>query len=730
MRCPLLLLIGIALWVGAKPAACETPPLSKEELRRFESFVLSEMEARRIPGMSVAFSNGDFEWAKGFGYADLENRVPAGTKSAYRLASVTKTMTAVAILSLAVEGKLDLDAEVQKYVEYFPNKAQPITIRQLLGHLGGISHYRNYAEEGHFKTHYDTRASLEVFMDWALVSPPGSKFNYTSYGYNLLGAVIEGASGKSFGETLAERIWDPLGMDDTRLDSPDDLIPHRVRGYRIFGGEVKNSEFVDISSRFAAGGTRSTVLDLIKYSRGLDRGEILSVEAQAEMYDPMQTSDGTSTGYGMGWGVGSHCGFWRVSHSGGQAETSTYLLRFPRENLAIAVASNLEGAPCSRIAFNLASRVLGVAPVETITQSPSDEVVLDAMRRTWSDGLSRVNRFGFQKNDDEAVTASFELLEDVLELSEAPEKLDGVRAKIRAGSQPSGGALWSVLGAHMARTIASSLGDDSDSSLDGLRSGGPLEFFRAYVDRVPSDSKLPKAHRLDPGFASRVQRWSDGWRKVWNEEARSIALGSASNLEKLAERLPILLADSPILPRFAAKISQHAMHLAQEGRGKKAIECLSAAAQAYGFDPALWIQLGHLWISEENYPSARTSFEKALALNSQPSSVQKALAFVETAEKRVALSSATASRLVGEYWFEAIGSSVRIAAEKDRLLAFPPDSPPVALVPLSTSRFVLWDPDDGESLQLEFEFGEESRVTSLRVSRSGRVMKGEPIRKP
>ena len=115
----------------------------------------------------------------------------------YRLASVTNPMTATAILQLVEQGKIDLDADVQKYVPYFPKKNYPVTVRNLLGHLGGISHYKDYSVEGHFKKAKNTKESLAVFMDWNLVAEPGTRFNYTSYEYNLLGAVIEGASGMS-----------------------------------------------------------------------------------------------------------------------------------------------------------------------------------------------------------------------------------------------------------------------------------------------------------------------------------------------------------------------------------------------------------------------------------------------------------------------------------------------------------------------------------------------------
>jgi CubicO group peptidase (beta-lactamase class C family) len=242
------------------------------KLRAFEQFAEEAMRAQKMPGLSVAVMHGDFRWSRGFGFADVENEVPARADSSYRMASVTKPMTAVAVLKLFEEGKIDLDAEVQTYVPYFPRKAHPVTVRQLLAHQGGISHYRDYDKEGRIREPKSTREALEIFANFDLVNEPGTAYRYTSYGYNLLGAVIEGASGKSYGEYMRETVWTPLGMTSTRLDDPRALIPHRVTGYVLEKGELRRSEYVDISSRFAAGGTRSTVGDMIRFIEGIANG--------------------------------------------------------------------------------------------------------------------------------------------------------------------------------------------------------------------------------------------------------------------------------------------------------------------------------------------------------------------------------------------------------------------------------------------------------------------------
>jgi CubicO group peptidase (beta-lactamase class C family) len=255
-----------------------------DKLRVFEDFVRQQMEKNKTPGMTIGFIKDEYIWVKGFGYADLENKIPAKAESVYRLPSVNKSMTAVAVLQLVEQGKINLDAEIQTYVSYFPKKKYPVTVRQLLYHLGGIPHYVNRETEQHIKEYKTTREAIAIFENFDLVAEPGTKFSYSSYGYNLLGAIIESASKQPYADYMRERIWQPLGMNATQMDDPLALIPNRVSGYQIINNELKNSEFINISSRFAAGGTRGTVVDLLKFMKGLNEGKILSSKCVVLMY--------------------------------------------------------------------------------------------------------------------------------------------------------------------------------------------------------------------------------------------------------------------------------------------------------------------------------------------------------------------------------------------------------------------------------------------------------------
>jgi CubicO group peptidase (beta-lactamase class C family) len=345
----------------SRPTVIEREPA---DLRAFEGFVRQQMAKNKVPGLTIGFIKGDSIWVKGFGYADVENRVPATAASVFRFASVQKSMTAAAILQLAERGKIDLDAEIQTYVPYFPKKKYPITVRELLYHLGGIPHYVDRDVEQHIKVHKSTRESIAIFEHFDLVAEPGTKFNYSSYGYNLLGAAIEGASGQPYADYMREHVWQPLGMHTTRMDDPLDIVPNRVRGYQLVDGALKNSEFIDVSSRFAAGGTCGTVVDLLLFMKGLNEGKLLSRQSVESMYAPTRTRDGTisgfpkTAGYAMGWNRVPQKSGLVVINDGGQQETRTFILNFPAKKFALAIAQNLEQDDDGALVFRLYELVL------------------------------------------------------------------------------------------------------------------------------------------------------------------------------------------------------------------------------------------------------------------------------------------------------------------------------------------------------------------------------------
>lgn len=527
------------------------------KIRAFEQFAAEAMKAQQMPGLSVAVSYGDFRWSRGFGYADVENEVPARADSSYRMASVTKPMTAVAVLKLAEEGKIDLDAEVQTYVPWFPRKAKPVTVRQLLAHQGGISHYRDYAKEGRIREPKNTREAIAVFEEFDLVNEPGTAFHYSSYGYNLLGAVIEAASGQSYADYMTAAVWKPLGMTSTRMDDPRALVPHRVTGYVLENGTLKRSEYVDISSRFAGGGTRSTVEDMLRFIEGV--GRVLQPETIDRAWSNAPTRDGRLTRYGLGFGIVSRNGRWTIAHSGAQQETRTNVSIMPRHRFAVALASNFEDARLDVFEDELIALFLGdPRPMSARGADDASHAMWRAIHETYSSGLAYYDRHGRAMTTDRRELAkAFRYFADALQNAKL---LDD-------GRHPVAGEPFTKVGSYMASVLA------ARAALDDYHRHGALRFFDDYA-RAASSPKLEKA------LVARVGAWRGHWPKVWVPELQSVDLSSAAGLAVLERHRQALLA-STLRPDFAGELTDLAQRAASRGDVATAFRAANLGYELY-----------------------------------------------------------------------------------------------------------------------------------------------------
>jgi serine beta-lactamase-like protein LACTB len=338
--------------------------ITPEKIRQIETVITSEMARQSIPGMSIAIGSGTEIWSNGYGMADLENFVPAKTGTVFRTASIAKPMTAVAVLQLAEKRKIDLDAPIQQYLTDFPQKGQRVTARELLGHLGGIRHYRDDSEAFSTKHYWDLREALKQFESDPLAIEPGTKMIYSTFGYVLLGALIEKVSGSNYVEYMRKNIFDIAGMTSTQSDDVYALIPNRSRGYsKSKEGKISNAALHDTSGKIPAGGLVSTAADLVRFAQAVDEGKLLKTETMEQMWTPQRTRDGKPTGYGLGWGVGQFADKKRVGHMGGQAGVSTLFFNFPQEKVTLALMFNLEQVETGAIADRVQEIVFEIAPL-------------------------------------------------------------------------------------------------------------------------------------------------------------------------------------------------------------------------------------------------------------------------------------------------------------------------------------------------------------------------------
>ena len=334
-------------------------PLARQQ--EIEKLVAQEMSRQNMPGLSIAVAvNGELAWSAGYGLADLENFVPAKALTMYRLASVSKPITAVAVMQLSEAGKIDLDHSIRRYVPTFPAKPWTITVRQLLGHLGGIRHYEN-SEEVNSTRHYpDMLSPLKIFQNDPLVAEPGTRFHYSTYGYVLLGEAVESAAGQRYLDYARSRVFVPAGMERIRQDHVFAVIPNRARGYVInSGGQLQNCSLADTSNKVAGGGLIGSVEDLVHFASAVRAGRLLKASSVDAMFTQQKTSDGKSSLYGLGWNVTTLDGSRKlVSHTGGQQGTSTILVMLPREGVAVAVMTNLEKAQLRELSTRVVRQLI------------------------------------------------------------------------------------------------------------------------------------------------------------------------------------------------------------------------------------------------------------------------------------------------------------------------------------------------------------------------------------
>jgi CubicO group peptidase (beta-lactamase class C family) len=593
MKALRLLALSVCLLVSAAAHAQRYDA----ELREFEAFVQKQLAAASIPGLSIAVVKDDFVWSRGFGFADVENRVAATPESSYRLASVTKPMTAVAVLKLAEEGRIDLDAEVRKYVPSFPKKQWPVTIRQLLAHLGGISHYRDLAAELHFREPKTTAESLAVFRDFDLVAEPGTRFLYSSYGYVLLGAVIEAAAGKPYAEVLREKVWAPLGMTATRIDDPRAVIPNRVRGYELADGKLRNAEFVDVSSRFAAGGTRSTVLDMVAFARGVAAGKVLAPATVESMWTAQRMKDGRPVRWGLGWDVTPVAGRIRVFHDGSQPETETYLAHVPGQRFTIALASNLQGANLHVFADRLAAIFLG----DDWSQRPAfrgtmgEQTAGHAVLIAFNHGLAYHDRHGRASTTDrKALADAFAALNATVD-----GKVASRDVLIAAGS-------------HVAQTLAS-------QDLEKYHRDGAFAFFDDYHG----------SPKLSPVVARLVAQWNSDWK-------RTAAIRDTAALAREAASL----AGARVIPDFSGELVATGQQAAMRGNIPEALRLAKLAASLYPDHEAPNGLLGVLLILTGDAAAGEKAVRRSAALSSNgyfgPANVLRIASFLANGPGRPA----------------------------------------------------------------------------------------------
>lgn len=315
----------------------------EEAINFSRNLIDSLQKSSLVPGLDIAVSiGGKTIWSEAFGLADLELNTPVVTgKTRFRIGSVSKPLTTTALAVLMDSNKIDIDLPVENYVRYLPKKRYQFTTRQLSGHLAGI---RNYKGNEFFNTkHFNSvKEGLSMFIEDSLIYEPGTHYKYTSHGFNLLSAVIEGASKQAFLPFMHKTVFAPIGMESTCEDLNDSIIINRTSFYKLNNnGTIENAPYVDNSYKWAGGGFISTTSDLLLFGQAMMKPGIVSEKTLTEITTSQVLNTGIETHYGIGWQIWKHDARKVYGHGGGSVGGITVFKIYPEDELVIVILSNL-----------------------------------------------------------------------------------------------------------------------------------------------------------------------------------------------------------------------------------------------------------------------------------------------------------------------------------------------------------------------------------------------------
>jgi serine beta-lactamase-like protein LACTB, mitochondrial len=349
------------------PSVTHSAPSPKwaSAVEQGRQIVRAALTEQNLPGLSVAVGvGGDIVWAEGFGWADLEKRVPIAPATRFRIGTASKALTSAAVGLLVETGRLNLDDVIQMHVPEFPEKQWPVTLRQLMGHLAGVRN--DGGDEGPLLSERCGRPveGLQHFAERSLLFEPGTRYRYSSYGWILVSAAVEAAADESFFTFMRKQIFAPLGMDDTRSDSATEPIPDRATFYfPRFAADPRYglhlTREIDYSCYAGSSAFLSTPSDLVRFGMAINSGKLLQRATVQLLQTPQRLASGQETGYGLGWDLET------VALAGEQTRVVGHdgeslggmvasLMTFPDHGIVASVTSNMSYADTSAVSLNIA----------------------------------------------------------------------------------------------------------------------------------------------------------------------------------------------------------------------------------------------------------------------------------------------------------------------------------------------------------------------------------------
>ena len=353
----LRLTIFIAICIICNTIQAQTNPIGQAN-----DICEKAISKNQYPGLAVAVGhNGKVLWSNGYGFANIEGQVAIDPEtSMFRIGSISKTLTSAALQLLVQDGKVDLDENVRKYVNYFPEKKFPLIVKEVAGHIAGVRHYASPMEMLSNIYYPTVRGGMEIFMHDALLFEPGDKYSYSSYGWNLISAVIEEASDVDFLEYMQKQVFDAFELTNTKAEIRSKL-PETIVSFYVKDGSKKHklAPEVDNSYKWAGGGFIATAIDVLKFSHMMHHSDRIDQNLLKVFQTPLTLNNGKKTNYGLGWATNTDKKGRRwVGHSGGSVGGTSMYLYYPDYDLTVVTLVNLSSAKMDQLAWKIAEQFI------------------------------------------------------------------------------------------------------------------------------------------------------------------------------------------------------------------------------------------------------------------------------------------------------------------------------------------------------------------------------------
>lgn len=337
---------------------------SKEDKQLIKNLdgLISEKFNSVAPGCAVLVAKkGQVIYEKGFGTANIELNVPMRPEMIFRIGSITKQYTAIAILQLVEQGKISLQDSIQTYIKSFPYKGHTITIENLLTHTSGIKDYEQLDSHisNAIRIEFPVKQIIDNLANLPLDFIPSTKYSYSNSNYFMLGYIIQEVSGKSYKDYLLEKIFKPAGLSNTFYDSPTQLITNRASGYTKNSSNYNNVDYISMSLVYSAGALLSNVSDLFKWHQALYSHKLVKKETLVKAFTPFKLNDGQLAEYGHGWFIKDWKGTKSIGHGGAIDGFRSWEIYFPEQDVFFTMLFNSDNDSFFNLFEDISTLVIG-----------------------------------------------------------------------------------------------------------------------------------------------------------------------------------------------------------------------------------------------------------------------------------------------------------------------------------------------------------------------------------